>query len=278
MILCEGYQGLLIVNKKFRGKLNNGETFMSTGNNMEIIDTYWEERNLGVKSFEIVLSKDDNIEEFLYQEKFLLENGAKYIVVKAPVNVSEFLFELPKAGYIFMEAAFSLQLKRKNYICPPFIARFDRNFVVRKLETSGAIQHVYDEIARGIFNSDRIALDKHFTQSVASNRYINWIKDVVNQGNDLYEVCLNNDAVGFFVLKRIDDKKVQGILTGTYEKYLTSGIGAVVGKKLCETVWSLGYTSFYAAVVSSNVKALRANLLFGYEIVNITHNYVKHVQ
>ena len=250
---------------------------MSTGNNMEIIDTYWEGRNLGVKSFEIVLSKDDNMKEFLHQEKLLLEHGAKYIVVKAPVNVSEFLFELPKGGYIFMEAAFSLQLKQKNYICPPFIGRFDRDVVVRKLETPGAIQRVYEEIAKGIFISDRIALDKHFTQRIANNRYINWIKDVVNQGNDLYEVCLNNDAIGFFVFRKVDDQKAKGILSGIYEKYKTSGFGAVIVKKLYDTVWTIGYTSFYGGVVSNNLSALRTNLLFGNEIENIAHHYVKHV-
>ena len=59
---------------------------------MKIIDAFWEERNLGVKSFEIVVSEDDTMHDFLCQEKRLIENGAKFILLKAPVNVADFLF------------------------------------------------------------------------------------------------------------------------------------------------------------------------------------------
>jgi len=251
---------------------------MYKGNNMEIIDTYWEERNLGVKSYEVILSQEDTMEDYILQEKRLIENGAKFIVVKSPVNVSEFIFGLPSEGYLFIETAFPLVLKKNNFKCPTYIARRDNNFETRKLETPDMIQRVYDEIAKGIFNSDRIALDKHFTQHIANNRYINWIKDLIDQGNDIYEIYYNGDPVGFFVLKRIDDKKIMGILTGTYEKYITSGFGAVVIKKLCDTVWTLGCTSFHVNVVSNNLKALRTNLLFGFEIEDISYHYVKHLR
>jgi len=36
---------------------------------MEIIDAYWEERNLGVKSYEVILSQEDTMEDFILQEK-----------------------------------------------------------------------------------------------------------------------------------------------------------------------------------------------------------------
>lgn len=244
---------------------------------MEIIDAYWEERNLGVKSYEIILSQEDTMEDFILQEKRLIENGTKFIVVKSPVNVPEFIFDLQRKGYFFIETAFSLVLKKNNFKCPTYIARRDHDFETRKLQTPDMIQRVYDEIAKGIFNSDRIALDKHFTQHIANNRYINWIKDLIVQGNAIHEIYYNGDPIGFFVFQKIDDKKVKGILTGTYEKYLTSGFGAVITNKLCNAVWTLGYTSFYVNVVSNNLKALRTNLLFGFEIEDISYHYVKHL-
>ncbi len=244
---------------------------------MEIIDAYWEERNLGVKSYEVILSQEDTMEDFILQEKRLIENGAKFIVVKSPVNVPDFIFALPSTGYLFIETAFSLVLKKNNFKCPTYIARRDHDFKTRKLQTPDIIQRVYDEIAKGIFNSDRIALDKHFSQHIANNRYINWIKDLIAQGHDIHEVYYNGDPVGFFVFKKLDDKKIKGILTGIYEKYLTSGFGAVIMNKLCNTVWTLGCSSFYVNVVSNNLKALRTNLLFGFEIENISYHYVKHI-
>ncbi len=244
---------------------------------MEIIRTNWEERNLGLISFEVILAKGDTLQNFLEQEKILIEKGAKYIAVKAAVNDSDFLFELPANDYIFIEAGFSLLLKKNNYKYPLFIERFDGDITVKIALSHTDQNRIYCEIENNIFDSDRISLDPHFMTSIASTRYVNWIKDLVSQGCVLYQVFLKNDVIGFYVFKRIDNKKVQGVLTGTFKKYLNSGIGTVITKRLCDTVWGLNYDYLYASVVSNNIKALRTNLLFGYEIESISHHYVKHI-
>lgn len=245
---------------------------------MKIIDAFWEKRNLGVTSYEIVVSEEDTIQEFLNQEKTLVEQGAKYIVAKVPVNLPDFLFKLPNAGYIFMEASFALSLKKANYVCPPHVARFDRNMEIRIAESPDDRQRVFDEIGKGIFNTDRIALDKDFSQDIANTRYINWMKDLVDQGNIIYEVFSHNKPMGFYQLKKIDDNKAQGILTGVYEEYATSGLGTLVMKKLYDTVWALGYKIYFATVVTNNLKALRSNLIFGSDIDAITYHYIKHIE
>lgn len=245
---------------------------------MNVVDAFWEKRNLGIKSCEIMLSKDDTVADFLRQEQIILENGAKYIVVKTNVGLSDFLFELPKQGYIFIEASFFLSLKKSNYICPQHVSRFDRSIEIKIAETSDDSQRVFDEIGKGIFNTDRIALDKFFSQDIASVRYINWMKDLIDQGHVIYEVFLHNKPIGFFQFKKIDDDKVQGILTGVYEEYLTSGIGSLVMKKLYDTIWSSGYKTYYSTVVTNNIKALRSNMMFGSEVDNISYHYIKHIE
>ncbi len=245
---------------------------------MEITHAHWEQRNLGVRSYEIKLSAKDTMEDFLLSERQLRDEGAEHIVVKAPVNTAEFLVGLPQAGYLFMEASVALSLRKSKYSCPAYIARFDRNIAVKAIDHTDDCQRIYDEIAKGIFNSDRITLDRTFSQEAASRRYINWMKDLRESGESIHEVCLGRDAIGFFIFKRIDARKARGILTGLYEEYAASGYGSVIMKKLCDTVWDQGYKTYYAAVTSNNLKALRANISFGSEIDGISYHYVKNVQ
>ena len=242
---------------------------------MRSTETPWEERTLGLKSYEIVLAEDDTIEEFLRHEGSLIEKGARYILARVPVNMADFFFELPKAKYVFIEALISLSLRKEDYVCPPYIARFDRNIETRKAERPEDKKRVYDEIAKGGFNTDRISLDKHFSQETAGLRYINWVKELVAEGNDVHEVFSNDKPMGFFQIKELDENTAQGILTGAYEYYM--GSGALIMKKLCDLVWASGYKHYDARVASNNLKALRSNLIFGSQISSISYSYVKHI-
>ena len=242
---------------------------------MKIIDAYWEENNLGLKSYEIILTQDDDINEFLLKEKQLRADGAGYIVAKVPVNVGTFLFELPKAGYIFMEASFDLSLRKQNYVCPNYVERFDRNMSVKEIASPSDADRIYTEISKNIFDNDRIALDKALGKKIANTRYINWIKSLVAKGEPIYEVYSGDKPIGFFILEHMDKDKVRGILTGLYTDYAASGYGALIMKKLYDTVWAAGYKMYYAKVVSNNIKAIRANLLFGSVLDNISYHYVK---
>lgn len=244
---------------------------------MRITETFWEQRNLGLKSFEIILKETDAIQDFLHYEQEIIDNGAKYIVVKIPVNCPMLLFEIPKAGYVFVEASFSLSLKNQDYVCPPYLKRFDRNLEVIKASDSESRSRIYNEILKGIFSTDRVSLDNRFTPATGNLRYLNWVKDLVDEGHGIYEVFSSGKPIGFFQLKEIDQNKVQGIVTGIYEEFSTSGLGSLIMKKLCDFVWSSGYKHYYASAVTNNLKALRSNLIFGSQITNITYNYIKHI-
>ena len=73
---------------------------------MKIIDAIWEKRNLGVKTTEILIQAGDKIEDYSLVEKEIIDNQTKYIVVKTPVNLKEYIWGLPKLGYNFIEVAF----------------------------------------------------------------------------------------------------------------------------------------------------------------------------
>jgi hypothetical protein len=245
---------------------------------MEILPAIWEKRNLGRSAYEITLSSNDHFEDFLQQEERLQAAGGNYFVVKVPVNRPEFLAKLPTAHYYFVETSFNLSLKRENYSCPSYLQRIDRNLYVKAIETWTDRNRIYQEIAKGIFSSDRIALDPHFSREIANTRYELWIEDMQQQGAKIFEVYSKETAIGFFVVKRLDECRVRGILSGAYLCYQRSGFGALVLKKLCETVWEFGVNWYYAVVVSNNIEALRANLVFGATIESASYTFVKHVK
>jgi hypothetical protein len=244
---------------------------------MKITESFWEERNLGVKSYEITLDEKDCLDDFFTKELDLIKDGTRYLVVKAPVAEKDMLFKLPEAGYVFMETSFSLSLKRENYSCPAFLAKFDRNVDVLTVDHNDQFQRIYSEIEKGVFETDRIALDINFTQTIANTRYVNWIKDLVEHGSILHEVVVRGRPIGFFIVHELTPQKARGILTGLYKEYNSSGLGALVMKKLYDSVWQKEYCTYYATVVSNNLKALRSNLMFGSEVDSLYYHYVKHV-
>ncbi len=244
---------------------------------MEVIDAFWEKENLGRTAFEILVSNNDSFENFAEIEKSLIrDKAAQYLVVKVAANQQQFLFNLEKLGYHFVECAFTLALRKRNYVCPKHVARFDSDVTVKELHGE-VLGKVFAEIDRGMFQTDRISVDPNFSQKLAANRYNNWIKNTLLGNGRCFEVYLKGAPLGFFILKELNSKKAQGILTGLYESYATSGFGTLIMKKLKDTVWELGYQHYVAQVVSNNMNALRSNLIFGSEIESLTHNYVKHI-
>ena len=259
----------LVLNSKFKKKRVK----------MKVIDAYWDEKNLGLKSFEVSLDKNDSVEAFVEQEKEILsKEGSKYIVVKVPPNNYEYLTSLPKLGYTFIEASLKLILRKRDYNCPRFVMRFDKDCKVESLEEEKDFQRVFREIEKGIFKTDRIAIDKDFSVDMANQRYINWIRSLKEKGEKIYEVYVKDKAIGFFILKHVDDANVQGILTGLYKEFEESGYGALIMKKLKDKVWELGYRTYHAQVVSNNVKALRSNLIFGSMVESINYHYIKKIR
>lgn len=245
---------------------------------MNVVEAFWDHENLAAKTFEVSLVETDSLADFEKVDRDLIENKhAEYIVLKCPVNMRDFLNELPRLGYAFREATFSLSLKKANYKYPAFVDRFDRNIQVTAISEAKDLQRIYSEISSGVFDTDRVSIDKKFGVEVGNKRYMRWIDSLVQQGQKIYEVSHNADPLGFFIFKPAGGDAARGVLTGIYKKYSTSGYGVIVMKKLNDMVWEQGYKTYYAQTASNNLKSVRVNFLFGCEIDDLFYTYVKHV-
>lgn len=244
---------------------------------MNITDAFWEYRNLGVKTFEISVSTEDTVENLLKEEQNLIEQGAQYLVLKVPVNMPAFIFGLAQAGYIFIETVCCMSLKKQNYRVPPHIQRLDRDMTVKRIGTDSERQEVFDEISKGMFESDRIAVDPFFNKTQACMRYINWLKDMNEQGCWLYQVIYKDKRIGFFNIKQIDEGKAYPVLGGVYTDYKNKGLGIFLTKKIYDTSWEEGFNTVITFIVSNNIVNIRTNLLYGFEIDTMLYTYIKHI-
>lgn len=235
--------------------------------------------NLGIKTFEIRLTPEDKVTDLVsFENKILSEHERAYLLVRSPINVPELLNGLPDAGYKFIEAYIQLSLKKVDYIQPKFLNRLDSKATVKIADDLISQNRAFEEIAQGMFDTDRISIDNAFGPEYAAKRYTNWIRLLISNGRKIHEVFMEGEPIGFFILDPLNDQKVRGILTGLYKKYETSGFGTLIMKKLNDTAWELGHSTFLATVVSNNLKALRSNLIFGSTVTDIEHNYFKHLR
>ena len=244
---------------------------------MRITHAFWEQANLGVNAYEILLCPTDTPEAVAREEKRLIQEGAEYIVIKTPVNCASLLFGLPKLGYAFVETVFQVAMKRSDYHIPALIARFDRGLTVMEQCEEAERERIYSIIRKGIFVSDRVSLDPAFTLEQSGNRYANWLSGLLARGGKLYEVLQGKKPIGFFVIHRLDEDTVDPVLMGLYDEQNDRGMGALLHKKTLDTCFTWECSSLHSTIVSNNAKVLRIYTNAGATIANTLYTYVKHV-
>ncbi|MDR1017047.1 MAG: hypothetical protein LBL67_06330, partial [Coriobacteriales bacterium] len=165
---------------------------------MKVVNAVWEERNLGVKCHEITIEPGD--EPTLVKDD-LASAEAEYTVVRVPVACPEWHRALETQGYTFVEAA--VTCAHETAELPPLLPKQRR-----LLESCSCVRLQQDELPlleshmhKGLFTTDRIALDPHFSVGQANRRYLLWIKDEFARGGLLYWVEAGGQKVGFFGLK-----------------------------------------------------------------------------
>lgn len=240
---------------------------------MKIIDAFWEKRNLGVSCSEITIENDDSANSLLQQLQ--LNNKTEYIVIKVPTNRIDISSVLTTQGFTFVECIINLKLDIKNCGLSKIEERICNT--ITYTEVSGEkLNTVYEEINKGLFSTDRVAVDPFFTPSQASNRYVNWIKDEVSKGANVYEIILKDKAIGFFTFKTIGDNNYFPFLAGLYQDYQKSGLGFVVIRKSIEEVIKRGGGIFNSFVSTNNPSILNIHLKQGFIIKQMSYIYVKH--
>ena len=166
---------------------------------MKIVDAAWEKRNLGVSCYEINVEKEDS---FSLLTDVLENYKADYMVVKLPAGMVKHSFFLQDHGFYFIETMTLCQYNLQRPInLSPLQQRMVSDFTYQEMKEED-LQELFEEIKKGMFHTDRVALDPFFTSEQSTNRYIGWIKDELQHQSSIYKVeNKKGQSVGFFGYK-----------------------------------------------------------------------------
>ena len=238
---------------------------------MKLIDAWWEKRNLGVETKELICEKTYALEEV---EKTINELCAAYLVVKVPSSRSDLTRCIQMAGFSYIEDLIGVTHDLHDVKRSSLHQRLYDATSYRKMGKED-IEQLLEEIEKGMFNSDRISNDSLFEEGRAAERYVNWTKDLLSKGALPYVILYKEEPAGFIILKTQDQISYTSVLGGGYEKFRRSGLGVI--QKEQEIVKKLGGKSVETQVSSNNPAQLKALVLNGYIPQNIEHVFVKHM-
>lgn len=237
---------------------------------MRIVDAVWEKRNLGISTFEITIENEDSFEDV---EKAISHLDCDYAVVKLSAQRKEYLAHLQSQGFLFIEDMIHLEHDLSEIPMNPIIKRLYEKTSFRKMNEEDFSQ-LEEEVLKGMFDTDRISLDKSFDSDASANRYLNWINDLKANDANFYVITYGENSAGFVVLNTKDNITFHSVLGGGYERFRKTGIGII--QKEQEITRKLGGKRVITSVSSNNVGQFRALIMNGYKPYAVDHVLIKH--
>ncbi len=237
---------------------------------MKIIDAIWEKENLGVTSKEVLVDLNDSVDDV---RTGLATLSDQYIVVKIPASRFDVANLVQNMGYRFVEEMIEVEHDLHEVKRNRILQRLYDSLDYREMNVSD-VEMLYSEIDKGLFSSDRISNDPHFSPELSARRYKNWIRSMLNDGAIPYVMSYKGEPAGFIVLTTKDRVVYHSVLGGGYEKFRKTGLGMV--QKEQEIVKLLGGKLLMTKVSSNNVNQFRALLANGFTVNKINHVFVKH--
>ena len=237
---------------------------------MKIVNAVWEKRNIGCETTEVTFEQDDSLAE---AEKLAKKLGTEYIVLKIPSYRTDIMLTVQKYGYTYIEDMVYLV----HYLGEVQRNRIEQRIydaVSYELMNDDDILMLKEEIRCGLFESDRIYIDSHFSHEQAAQRYIYWIDDELGRGTEFYKYIYKNRTVGFFALKENTPGHFTSFLGGIYLDCRKGGIGVAV--KVPELVKSRGGKSLSGFVSSNNLSQIKNLVKNGYIPEGVFHTFIKH--
>ena len=236
---------------------------------MKIIDAFWEKRNLGVTCQEVTIENND-----VDIQACLISLQASYQVVKIPVERPDLIWTVQDLGFKFVEVQFLSTHNLKVPCLTPPLERL-KNAITCSKVIGKSVEKINKEILRGIFLTDRVAIDPHFGLERSARRYVGWLDDEIEHGGRVYELTYKSRSVGFFVMKVLGstcDARIGGVFSDPY----IMGLGALLNYLEIVTAKSLGCTILHVPFSSNNPSVLKINNYLNYETKPMFNVFVKH--
>jgi hypothetical protein len=239
---------------------------------MKVVNAVWEKRNLGVDCNEITVEAKDMLPEI---ERDIVGYETEYTVVKVLAGRANVLLFLQQSGFVFIETlticyhrgdAFGLNRVQQRIIEQ-----------VRYAEMQNIdVNFMFKQISKGLFTTDRVSLDPHFSVEQANQRYIYWLQDELHNGAKAYKLSFKGKDIGFFTLKRKTDIEYTAFLSAVYPDYFMSGLGLCPHYFEVTEGIALGAKHVMTSYSSNNRGATAIHLSMGHVLHRQYHVLIKH--
>ena len=241
---------------------------------MIVTDAFWEKRNLGVKTAEIAVDVHDS-PELIRQQVSALSPKLEYLALRVPAGNFQQMQAIESCGFHFIESSIHATHTLKNFTAANAVQKLCATCEGLLMDENDIAQ-MMEQIEKGIFRTDRVALDHAFSETQAARRYVGWTQDELARGSKPYKVLYQGAPVGFFCQREVRSGVYSGHLAGIYDTYTDSGFGYCVQQKALELAKQKGGKKVLGTVSSNNVAVLKVILSLGYTINQIEYIYIKH--
>ena len=152
------------------------------------------------------------------------------------------------------------------------------NLISYHLVDSSRIDSLCNEIRKGVFSTDRIALDNNFGKDISNKRYCNWINDEYrNNNNNIFEIRFGEKKIGFFGIKEKSNLTYEIFLGGIYLEMQNFGLGFSIITKSIEEIITRNGKQLITHVSSNNIPIIRLYTQLGFSPVEIKNVFIKHL-
>jgi hypothetical protein len=239
---------------------------------MKLTNAHWEQRNLGVKCFEMLVEAEDTPIKIL---ECLHQYETEYTVVRVPVGFVEISMVLQSVGYTFIEVITTCRYDGAPVALPPMQSRMVHATSTEEMN-SADINQLVAEINNDLFLHDRISLDPRFGQKLSNKRYIGWLFDELHSGSKLFNLIYKQENIGFFVLKKIAPDICRATLGAVYAKYQKAGFGLCMNyHEIMESNrWKA--RSIFTSFSSNNENASAIHFSMAYKLDSQYYVFIKH--
>jgi len=242
---------------------------------VRITEAFWEIDNLGCSTVEIEIESDSDLQK---NELLELEDSFDYLVVKTPISSPILWQNLQEIGYNIIECQLSISKKVNRTEREKFHSLFSP-FSIKRVVSQNDLQSVLQEIAKGIFTTDRIAIDPVFGVEVASRRYCNWIQSKFDDPNMHLDIIIADQIEIGFAFNQVSDneKNIIGLLGGLYREFQNCGYGfAMLSPIYLSASENLKYHR--TSISLNNLPVMRIYQYLGYQFTECRYVFVKHVK
>lgn len=241
---------------------------------MKEIHASWEERNLGVRTREFVVERNDLPQSVLTVTERKIADSS-YDVIKIPTGNLELLRALENQGFAYMEALVQFRHDLKFHDSGSITARVAEGMTLRSIELVNSPE-ILAAIQGEMFRTDRISLDPMFGPAMASRRYTNWIEDELGKNADVLEVLINGLPKGFFVFRKRPDLVGFSALSGLYHSNQVPGLGSALLRRILLYAKENGCRRIDTSVSTNNLAAIKTHVVNGFEIDEVQYVLVRH--